>query len=38
MILHYSPALPVPFDLIAVLPGFAGEFAYIREQYEGRKR
>ncbi|MDR2739612.1 MAG: hypothetical protein LBB68_07255 [Treponema sp.] len=38
MILHYSPAIPVPFDRIAVLPGFAGEFAYIREQYEGRKR
>jgi ribosomal protein S18 acetylase RimI-like enzyme len=38
MILHYSPAIPVPFDRIAVLPGFAGEFAYIREQYERRKR
>jgi L-amino acid N-acyltransferase YncA len=38
MILHYSPALPVSFDRIAVLPGFAGEFAYIREQYEKRKR
>jgi hypothetical protein len=38
MILHYSPAMPVPFDQIAALPGFAGEFAYIREQYEGRKR
>jgi ribosomal protein S18 acetylase RimI-like enzyme len=38
MILHYSPAVPVPFDRIVVLPGFAGEFAYIRKQYEGRKR
>jgi hypothetical protein len=37
MILHYSPALAVPFDRIAVLPGFAGEFAYIREQCEGKK-
>jgi hypothetical protein len=37
MIMYYSPALPVSFDRIAVLPGFAGEFAYIREQYEGRK-
>jgi hypothetical protein len=38
MILHYSPGLPVSFDRIAVLPGFAGEFAYIREQYERKKR
>ncbi|MDR2760151.1 MAG: GNAT family N-acetyltransferase [Spirochaetaceae bacterium] len=38
MMLHYSPAIPVPFDRIMVLPGFAGEFAYIREQYERRKR
>jgi ribosomal protein S18 acetylase RimI-like enzyme len=38
MILHYSPVLPVPFDRMAVLPGFSGEFAYIREQYEGRRR
>ncbi|MDR2617988.1 MAG: hypothetical protein LBC62_03870 [Treponema sp.] len=34
MIFHYSPALAVPFDRIAVLPGYAGEFAYIRDQYE----
>ncbi|MDR3172747.1 MAG: GNAT family N-acetyltransferase [Treponema sp.] len=38
MILHNSPAVPVPFDRIAVLPGFAGEFSYIREQYEKRKQ
>ncbi|MDR2403916.1 MAG: hypothetical protein LBD78_07795 [Spirochaetaceae bacterium] len=38
MIAHYSPTLPVPFDRIAVLPGFAGEFAYIRKRYEERKR
>jgi GNAT superfamily N-acetyltransferase len=38
MIMYYSPVLPVSFDRIAVLPGFAGEFAYIREQYEGRKQ
>ncbi|MDR2402613.1 MAG: GNAT family N-acetyltransferase [Spirochaetaceae bacterium] len=38
MILHYSPAVSVPFDRIAVLPGFAGAFAYIRKQYEERKR
>jgi hypothetical protein len=38
MILHYSPVLPIPFDRMAVLPGFSGEFAYIREQYEKRKR
>jgi hypothetical protein len=38
MIFHYSPAVAVPFDQIAVLPGFSGEFAYLREQYEGRKR
>jgi ribosomal protein S18 acetylase RimI-like enzyme len=38
MILHYSPGLPVSFDRMAVLPGFSGEFAYIREQYEKRKR
>jgi ribosomal protein S18 acetylase RimI-like enzyme len=38
MILHYSPVLPIPFDRMAVLPGFSGEFAYIREQYEGRRR
>ncbi|MDR2102863.1 MAG: GNAT family N-acetyltransferase [Treponema sp.] len=37
VILHYSPAIPVPFKQIAVLPGFAGEFGYIREQYAGRK-
>jgi hypothetical protein len=37
MIFHYSPALPIPFDRIAVLPGFAGEFAYIRDQYERRR-
>lgn len=36
MIFHYSPALPIPFDRIAVLSGFAGNFAYIRNQYEGR--
>jgi GNAT superfamily N-acetyltransferase len=34
MIFHYSPALPVPFDRIAVLPGYAGTWAYIRDQYE----
>jgi hypothetical protein len=38
MILHYSPAVPVPFDRIAVLPGFAREFSVLRERYEGRKR
>jgi hypothetical protein len=38
MIFHYSPALAISFDQIAVLPGFGGEFAYIREQYERRKR
>jgi GNAT superfamily N-acetyltransferase len=38
MIAHYSPVIPVPFDRIAILPGFAGEFAYIREQHERRKR
>jgi GNAT superfamily N-acetyltransferase len=37
MLSHYSPVLPVAFDRIAVLPGFAGEFAYIREQYEKRR-
>jgi hypothetical protein len=35
MILQYSPALPVPFDRIAVLPDFAGEFFYIRDKYKG---
>jgi hypothetical protein len=34
MIFHYSPALPVHFDRIAVLPGFAATFASIRDQYE----
>jgi hypothetical protein len=37
MIFHYSPVLPVLFDRIAVLPGFTGEFAYIRDQYERRR-
>jgi ribosomal protein S18 acetylase RimI-like enzyme len=35
MILQYSPALPVPFDRIAVLPDFAGEFSYIRDRHRG---
>jgi hypothetical protein len=37
MIFHYSPALLVPFDRVAVLPGFAGAFASIRDQYERRR-
>lgn len=37
MIFHYSPDLPVPFEKIAVLPGFAGEFSYIQGQYEMRR-
>jgi hypothetical protein len=36
MIFHHSPALPVPFDRIAVLPGFAREVAYIQAQHERR--
>jgi GNAT superfamily N-acetyltransferase len=34
IIFHYSPALAISFDRIAVLPGFAKNFAYIRDRYE----
>jgi hypothetical protein len=37
MIFHCSPGLAVPFDRIAILPEFAGGFAYIRNQYERRR-
>jgi GNAT superfamily N-acetyltransferase len=33
LIYHYSPGLPVSFDRIAVVPGFAGPFDWIRSLY-----
>jgi hypothetical protein len=33
---HYSPAVEVPFDKIAVLPAFEETFFYIRDQIKGR--
>jgi GNAT superfamily N-acetyltransferase len=37
MIFHYSPALEVPFDQIAVLPDFAETFSYIKDRSRGKR-
>ncbi|MDR3161537.1 MAG: hypothetical protein LBU28_07990 [Spirochaetaceae bacterium] len=34
LLMHYSPALPVPFDRIAVVPEFKERFDYIRHLYQ----
>jgi hypothetical protein len=37
LIYHYSPAVEVPFDQIAVLPDFVKTFSYIKDQITGRQ-